>query len=475
MQSCVTAKGTTDKMAKILCITSGLTGILNASLELINRLQADGHELLYASPKEIGMRVSLHNIAFSQLPEIKTITTPQLPDFKGSFKKLSRWIYKFKNSKRLQAEALKTMDPSAFVSLVKAEAPDLLLIDVELHEYIIKAHASSIPFVILSQWFSLWRRVGLPYLLHDTIPGRGWNGSNLGISISWQKVRFQRWWTFLKKRIYALGTDRRSLLLNFAKKEGFPLDYIKENNWPGPFTYAQLPVLNMTAEEMEFPHEIRPNSYYVGPMIFEDRTDLHGQTNVKSQLDEIIALKETSNSKLIYCSVSTLHQGDLRFLKKLTKAIGSRPDWLLVISGGGLMDNTSFEDLSDNIFVFDYIPQLKILKEADCSINHGGIHTINECIHFGVPMVVYSGKRSDQNGCAARVEYHMLGIMADKDVDGEKDILDKIDKVMNDDVYKNNVASMQLHFEQYKTTHKLENTIRKFLVTENDRKEKISI
>ena len=40
-------------MAKIICITTGLTGILNASFELVARLQQAGYEVCYASPKNV--------------------------------------------------------------------------------------------------------------------------------------------------------------------------------------------------------------------------------------------------------------------------------------------------------------------------------------------------------------------------------------------------------------------------------------
>ena len=57
-------------MAKIICVTTGLTGILNASFELVAQLQSAGHDLKYASPRRVGERVELQGIPFVQLPEI---------------------------------------------------------------------------------------------------------------------------------------------------------------------------------------------------------------------------------------------------------------------------------------------------------------------------------------------------------------------------------------------------------------------
>lgn len=446
-------------MAKIICITTGLTGILNASFELVNRLKAAGHTIIYASPKEVGERVIQQGIPYVQLPEIKQYPAPEVPVFKGKFRKLSRLVYKFRNAKSRRKEALENLIPNAFSALLDQEKPDLVLIDIELHEYIFRAYSKQVPFILLSQWFSLWKRPGLPYLLHDTIPNQTWKGTNAAITFSWWKIKLRRCWTFTKQKWYTIQTDRRSILLDFAKQEKFPLKYIKENYWPGPFTYAELPVMSMTAYEMEFPHSKRPNLTYIGPMIDEKRKDSDKKSIWGHTIKEVFEYQEKTGSSLLYCSISTLSKGDIRFVKKLIEVVGKRKDWVLIIGMGGLLEEKDLEGLPDNVFPFTYVAQLKVLEQADCSINHGGIHTINECIQYKVPMLVYSGKKSDQNGCAARVDYHGLGIMADKDLDNPQQIEQKIDRILKDGSFREKVKEMNHVFAKYKDSHLLEKTI----------------
>jgi UDP:flavonoid glycosyltransferase YjiC (YdhE family) len=121
-----------------------------------------------------------------------------------------------------------------------------------------------------------------------------------------------------------------------------------------------------------------------------------------------------------------------------------------MMSLGGLIDREQLGELPPNVYVYPWLPQLQILERADCSINHGGIHTINECIHFKVPMLVYSGKRSDQNGCAARVAYHQLGLIGDKDQDSVVQIREKIRKVLTDGEIRRNVELMYEHCCRYR-------------------------
>ncbi len=450
-------------MAKIICITTGLTGILNASFELVERLVKDGHEVIYAAPRKVKERVELQKIEFRQLPEIPLDPGPALPPLKGPFVKGARLWYKIKNAAARKKSAVENINPIAFTKLLEAESPDLLIVDIELHEYIFRVHRMGIPFVLLSQWFSLWDQPGLPYLLQETIPGKGWKGSNWAIQINWLWIRWKRWWTFTRKKCYSVGTDRRSVLLDFAKKENFPLQYIRKNFWPGPFTYDHLPVISMTAWEMEFPHPIRPQLTYIGPMVKANRKELAPNKKTLDDLELIFQRRKKTKAALIYCSVSTLSKGDLNFIKKLLLAVKNKQDWILVIGMGGLLVEEVLGTLPENVFAFSYVPQLKILAEADCSINHGGIHTINECIFYKVPMLVYSGKKSDQNGCAARVHYHGLGLMADKDSDNAEEIQKNIHEVLTNSSFKREVEQMNIRFLKYKKDICLERVINGFL------------
>lgn len=125
-------------MAKILCATSGLTGILNASFELVARLQMDGHEVIYATPKPVGRRVEAQGIHYIQLPEITDLSDNDIPKYKGPFRKVNRWVYKIRQRKARQEKGLAIVRPTDFQNLIATIQPDLILLDVELHEYIIR-------------------------------------------------------------------------------------------------------------------------------------------------------------------------------------------------------------------------------------------------------------------------------------------------------------------------------------------------
>jgi len=446
-------------MAKIICITSGLTGILNASFELVRRLSIYGHEMICAGPSSVEEQVLEQGIAFESLSPLhyKPIAVP----LEGGVRS-SRWANaynRYKQRRTLQQKTLEITYPDDYLPFLEKHQPDLLLLDLELHEYIIIAHSRNIPVLLINQFFSVWRRPSLPYIMHDIIPGEGMQGTKLGISWSWWKVKINRWIKFNKLKLYSGGTDRRSILLSLAKQEKFPLNCIGENYWPGPILYDRLPVINMVYDELEFPHSKRPDSYYVGPMVYEQRKSQAAKTIQGYTLEEAFAYRVSKQAKLIYCSVSTLSKSDFSFLKKVIKAVETETTWVLIMSIGSLESQLSKEKRKPNIFTFSYVPQLAILAKADCSINHGGMHTINECIHFGVPMLIYSGGKSDQNGTSARVTYHRVGLKGDRQNDGVEVIRENIKKVLSSKVYQGNIAKLQEANNRYQTAGTVEKVI----------------
>ena len=429
----------------------------------MHRLEKAGHRVTCACPQDVGDKVKKQGFSYFQLLSVNFDPAPDMPSFRENFRKVKRLLYKWVNRRKRQKEAIIALGMRDFEEKLQELKPDLLILDVELHEHIMTAVVKNYSVLLLSQWFSLWRREGLAPLLHDTIPGVGEQGSKQAINAAWNKIEQERKRTFRRQKLRTAGTDRRSILLAYAEQIGFSKAYIPDNYWPGPFTYAKLPVISMTTEELEFPHALRPNLTYVGAMVFAGRKDLKIDKEVEEKLAKIFRKKEETGAALIYCSVSTFKKGDTIFLKKLAEAIDKDERYLLIIGLGGMLEQDILANTSENVYCFNWIPQLKVLAKADLSINHGGIHTINECLHFRVPMLIYSGKRSDQNGCAARVHYHKIGVMADKDKDSPEVIKTKIEMVLNNPIYRDNVVKFSELTEDYKRERRLEKIVNTFI------------
>ena len=410
-------------MAHIAIITTGLTGILNASFELMKRIEALGHVVTCLCPIDVAEKVQSQGFKYIQLPELH---------FHISDKKQLR-----------QAE----LNLAEYENILKNLSPDQALIDEELHELIFISLKLQIEVKLLSQFFCHQRVIGLPPLRSTVIPNQSIGGSSLGIQLAWLYIKlkvFRRLWLNKFRR----KSFRRSLLLKLAKNSGLSRQGLAARNFPSVFIHTKLPVLSMTLEELEFPYTPPGNLNYIGPMVNDGRR--FKSMDDPGVLAPVLELsKKDPGKKLIYCSVSSLTMGDQNFIRRVIEAVSLENDWLLVISLGGKLDSSDFKPLPSNVHLYSWVPQLEVLKAADCSINHGGIHTIHECIHFKVPMIVYSGKQHDQNGNAARIAYHGLGLRGDKDKDDNDEIRTKIEHILKKTSYKEKIRKVHTVYEEY--------------------------
>ncbi len=447
-------------MAHILLVTTGLRGILHAGYEIIARLEAAGHRVTYACPKERREEVEAQGFTYEQLPEVLAQPVNRTPDFP---KRWQRILYSITHFKKRRKDALADLKIDSIITTLQRLQPDLLLIDTELHEYIITSVSLDYQAIILSPWFTMWEAEGVPPLQSNIIPNED---NRVSIRQLWQQTRRKRRKMIWRQKIFSLFADRGSLLEMYARQSGFPMKELLPYQWPAPFGYRTLPVLSMTPWELEFPHTARPNLHYIGPMVYEQRKDTKTTTHTKERLQRIFEEKKQNGQKLIYCSFTTMRASDNAFSEKIIEAVAGHPDWILIIGHGGISDDESSKNTPRNVYTFDWIPQLYVLKHADCSINHGGIHTINECIHFRVPMLVYSGQKSDQDGCAARVHYHQVGIRADKDKDDVSTIRRNIEMVLSNPLFKKNLAAVHDKYLAQKQDKTLERLIKNFVEAE---------
>ena len=220
------------------------------------------------------------------------------------------------------------------------------------------------------------------------------------------------------------------------------------------------------ALEMEFSSQHPPNVHYVGPLISPGRHEKRTDGRFDSVFTQLINRKDREESPrpLIYCATSTFVQADSDFLRKIISVFEIRKDWDLVLGLGGRVEVQNLGPTPPNVFAFDWAPQLRVLERADCAINHGGTTSINECVYYGVPMVVYSTKTMDHNGNAARVAFHRLGIVADKDKDTIDDIMRNIEAALFNPEIKQNLSKMGGIFLNYSKSQRLVLVVEKFLI-----------
>ena len=340
---------------------------------------------------------------------------------------------------------------------------DMLIIDIELHFVVIVCLQLGLPIILTIAWFSIFKDDNLPPLHTRQYPPES-EHEKQAIQALWKKEndvkRKQRIKQQLKhllrdffspSQLSSTTLDTAQLRLA-AKYHGINLDSLVDySQWLRPMVFRNIPVMAFNVYEMDFPHCKHNSLHYVGPMIYEQRVDPRGDDNSIKKWQRLREehLNHKAGRPLIYCSLGSFWNTDRGFLSLVIEVLKRRPDWHLVIGLGGKLTADAFNPLPGNVTVLKWAPQLQILELADCAITHGGITSINECVHYRVPMLVYSTAHGDQNGCAARVAWHGLGIMGDMALDDSAQIELHIESLINDPCYQDRLQKMQGHLQRY--------------------------
>lgn len=442
----------------VVYLTNGFASNLHSSFELSRRLVEAGHRVTYVSPVDVEAQVAAQGLPFIALRRDRTLGRPTAEEETAVERAsgLRRVVRRLALRRRIRR---RTVENDEIERLVQRLEPDVLLIDIELHMAVMATAHLGIPTFLPIVWFSIFRRPGLPPLHTDLMPAHTWTG-RLAVAWAWRRLRLRKAGRTMRRRLSLEGLrdyfrpvhyETRLLtdLKAVARARGFPFRRATDRSqWLMPTMYRHLPVLSYNLPEMEFPGAGHPRLHYVGPMIHRDRrearVDAASQERWRRLLDR--RARDAAEARpLVYCSLGSYWSADRTFLRRVLEVFARRPEWDLVLGLGGKLTAEDLAPAPPNAVLLDWAPQLEVLREAACVVTHGGITTINECIAFGVPMVVYSTKHVDQNGCAARVAFHGLGLRGDKDVETSEGLERNIARVLAEPEFRARVAAMRAH------------------------------
>ncbi len=263
-------------------------------------------------------------------------------------------------------------------------------------------------------------------------------------------IRQMKWQRFKKvwmKKITSFGFDEQFLIRRRLKKNSIPQHYISKT--PGLLNFALQHVdeFILAPREFDFPDfTLNPTQHYVGFMTDENRNDQQ-DPSYQNDARHIYALKRNKNLKLIYCSFGTIALKEkkilISFLQKLIQ-VAVTENFLLLISLKAQAEDIYKLKTSENIYIFNSVPQLEVLSYADLFITHGGLNSIKEAIFAEVPMLMYPIHTDyDPKGNSARIVFHGLGLRGNPVADSENQIKEKIKDLLSNPLYKRKVQELK--------------------------------
>ncbi|PZG22023.1 macrolide family glycosyltransferase [Nonomuraea aridisoli] len=103
---------------------------------------------------------------------------------------------------------------------------------------------------------------------------------------------------------------------------------------------------------------------------------------------------------VLYVSMGTVFEAGPRLLRAFATALAPLAGTVVVSTGR--TDPAALGPLPDNVLARRFVPQPEVLSRAALFVTHGGMNSVNEALHAGVPMLVVP-QGADQPLTARRI------------------------------------------------------------------------
>ena len=151
---------------------------------------------------------------------------------------------------------------------------------------------------------------------------------------------------------------------------------MKTDNWLDEIIYnpPRVNLVYTLREYQPYEEEFPEEQYkFLGPSIYERKADAFNFVKGKNPI--------------VYISLGTIAKGTVSFFQNCIDAF--RDESIdVVISVGEKVDAGKLKNIPSNIYIYNSVPQLEVLKMADVFVTHGGMNSVSEALVYGTPMVV---------------------------------------------------------------------------------------
>ncbi|MEH7151405.1 glycosyl transferase [Bacillus thuringiensis] len=141
-------------------------------------------------------------------------------------------------------------------------------------------------------------------------------------------------------------------------------------------------------------------------------------------------IEDLKNKKVVFISMGTVFNEQPELYEKCFEAFKDIDATVILVVGKKINVN-QFKDIPYNFKVYNYVPQLEVLKHTDVFVTHGGMNSSSEALYYGVPLVVVP-VTGDQPLVAKRVAEVGAGIRLNRKEITPKLLRETVEKVIDD-------------------------------------------
>jgi len=321
--------------------------------------------------------------------------------------------------------------------------PDLILLDVPYVKYIVPLEKYKKPILLIQTMVLMDKSPFVPPVTSSLVP-TDTPFCRLQIEWTWYLYFVREFCAEVWQRVKHLGIESGigdvRLLRKVAARNGFPFSQNINFQRALLIGFRNIPELITSPAEFDFPRRIEKNQIYLGPVVDLDRKEVGYDEAYFTTMERLTIEKRESSKSIIYCSLGSLntaqYSGCAGFYSRVIESFRTQTDYNVIIAIGQNIDPSDLPQIPSNVFLFRKVPQIDVLTYASVMITHGGLQSVTECILKEVPMLVYPlTAKFDQNGNAARVVYHGLGLKGNIKTESKTAIRRKVELLINNPIF----------------------------------------
>ncbi|GAA4669245.1 macrolide-inactivating glycosyltransferase [Streptomyces chumphonensis] len=320
----------TQRPAHIAMFSIPAAGHVHPGLEVLRELVARGHRVTYAVPAEFADSVTA--VGAEIRPWTSTLPTDDRPEAWGE--------ELIDNLEPFLDDAIQALPQLA--AAYAGDEPDLVLYDIAAYPAPVLAHRWGVPAVQLS-----------PTMV-------AWEGYEEEVA---------------EPMLAPLRTSPRGIAY-FARFRQWLAEHGLEGTDPERFTARPRRSVVL------IPRALQPNADRVDPAVHTFTGSCQGDRAHQGDWT-----RPAGAERVVLVSLGSTFTDRPAFYRACLAAFGGRPGWHLVLQIGKHVDEAALGPLPANVEVHRWVPQLRVLRQADLFVTHAGMGGSQEGLACGVPMI----------------------------------------------------------------------------------------
>ena len=223
-----------------------------------------------------------------------------------------------------------------------------------------------------------------------------------------------------------------------GKKLGYKTVIHEQNSMPGKSNM----LLQKYADKILVSFEESKDSFNKKKTVFTGNPCSEDSLNIKPASKEEFNLN--INKKLVLIVMGSLGSKTMtKFLVNLIDKMKDKDYEVIFVTGNAYYDEVSKMNIPKNIHIYPYIDNLsRVMKITDVMVTRAGASTLSEIIALNVPSILVPSPyvaNNHQYKNALALKNNDACILLEEKKLTEDSVINSIDKILNDEEYKNNM------------------------------------